>query len=281
VIGGEDHERVALLSGAKERLEDGTEQAVRVRHFAVIGRLRMARREGLRRDVREVRLIEVDPREGPRRSLGRPPLLRLLHRPGPRPLRHEERGARLGIAQAIVVDVEPPVEAEPRVEREGAHEGTRRVAGPLEEGGQRVDATGEPEAGVVTDTVIERVPAGEDVGVRRQRHHVLGMRLLEAHAAGGQAVDPGCLDRPIPVTAEGIRPERVDGDEEDVEARLPAHGSGEARPADQGGDDEDQSNRGGDHRHPPTRSGDGWRVLRLTLPPTWFAPHRRSHIKRC
>src|SRR4029079_11403536 len=45
VIAGEDDQGTAVLPAGEERLEDGTEQAVRVRHFAVIRRRGVARGE--------------------------------------------------------------------------------------------------------------------------------------------------------------------------------------------------------------------------------------------
>ena len=52
-------------------------------------------------------------------------------------------------------------------------------------------ARGEAEAGVVANAVVGRQPAREDIGVRRQRDHVVGARVAEPDAAGGQAVEPG------------------------------------------------------------------------------------------
>ena len=71
--------------------------------------------------------------------------------------------------------------------------------------------------------------------MRRQRHHVLGVGLLEADAGAGQAVDPGGLDVTVAVAAERVGPESVDRDQEDVQARLSPQRAGKARPRGEGG----------------------------------------------
>ena len=153
-----------------------------------------ARGERLGRHVGEVGLVEVDPEERLGAALRGQPAPRRFHGRAPRPLLHEERGAALGVAEPVVVDVEPAVEAEARVEGERAHEGAGAIAGLAQERGQGVGVRREAEARVVADAVVERVAAGEDVRVRGQRHHVLGVGLLEAHARRGQPVHPGRRD---------------------------------------------------------------------------------------
>jgi hypothetical protein len=61
-----------------------------------------------------------------------------------------------------------------------------------------LDAVGEAEPRVVADAVVERVPPGEDVGVRGQRDHVLGVDLVEAHAAAARRSIQGVSTLALP-----------------------------------------------------------------------------------
>ena len=167
----------------EERLQQRAERGVGGRDLAVVGRAGEARGERLGRRVGAVRLVEVHPAErrapgGPRRSR---PCARATVA-GAAALLLEQRRPRLRVDEAVVVDVEAAREAEARVEREGAHEGAGAVAARLQQRGQRVGPGREAEAGVVAHAVVEREAAREDVRVGRQRHDVVRVRVVEAHA---------------------------------------------------------------------------------------------------
>ena len=131
-----------------------------------------------------VRLVEVHPAER------RAPALRRRSRPArappsPSPRRScsSSTGRACGVDEAVVVDVEAAREAEARVERKGAHEGRRS--------GSRAPSSSVASVSVPDGKrkpALSRTPcssgqaAGEDVRVRGERHDVVRVGVVEAHA---------------------------------------------------------------------------------------------------
>ncbi len=173
------------------------------------------------------------------------PALREGHRLGTAPLLLEKGGPGLRVDEAVVVDLEAPGEAEARGERERAHEGAGRVAARLEESGQGLDPGREAEPRVVPHPVVRRVAAGEDVRVRGESHHVVGVGVFEAHARGGEAVHPRRPRIGLAIGADRVGPERVDGDEEDAEARLNVGSASAGEPEAAAGQDHHKEDAGG------------------------------------
>ena len=178
VVAREHDERASAGAAIEDRSKERRESGVGRSAFAQIRRIRKARRERFRRNVRKVRLIEVHPCE-PRRGLrgGVDPRESSSHRVGTPPFRHPKSVPFDAFPVPIVVDVEPAPEPEPHVERKGADERARAISERLEPRRQRVDVGWKPEAGILANAVPERIPAGEDVGVRRQRDDVLRVRV--------------------------------------------------------------------------------------------------------
>ena len=228
VVGREDDEDPLTRARREERLEERPEGGVRRRHLALVGLGGKGRGEGGGRLVREVRLVQVDEGEPPLSAHGVDPPSRRPHRLGSRPLGHRE-GSRLRPAQTVVVDVEAPVEPEPGIERERAHEGPGAPSPLVENRGEGGPVGRETEARVVVNAVAQGVQAGEQVGVRGQGHDVVRPGRLEANALGGEAVDPRRPRVAPAVAAERVRAQRVDGDDQDAELGIALHARGAQR----------------------------------------------------
>ena len=131
------------------------------------------------------------------------------------PLRHHELRRVARLAEPIVVDVEAGVQSEAGMEWERRHERGRRVTRRLEQGRGGPRRRRQAVTAVVAQAVLERILAGQDRGVRRQRDHGVGVGEVEPDTLAGEPVE-GRRRRTPSVTPERIRPERVDGDQKDV-----------------------------------------------------------------
>ena len=121
-------------------------------------------------------------------------------------------------AVSIVVDVEPAVQPEPRVEHECAHKGPGPVACVLQQRGQCRQLRTEAEQAVRSDAMDWRRDAGEHRGVRRERQRCRAVRACQSQPLAREPIE---LRRQPGRAAEGadaIRAERVDGDEQQVAA---------------------------------------------------------------
>jgi hypothetical protein len=258
VVGGEDDEHSPTGARREKRLEERPQGGIRSRHLALVGLAGEARGERGRRLVREVRLVQVDEGEPPLAADRFDPPQRRAHRFGARPLGHRE-GGRLRSPQAVVVDVEAPVETEARIERERAHEGPGAPAPLAEDRGERGPVGREPEARVVVDAVAQGVLAGEQVRVGGQGHDVVRPGRLEPDTLGSEAVDPRRPRVAPAVTAERVRAEGVDGDDQDAELRIAprsrgAQGApGECGEAGDGGDRREAGDEASPAPAPPMR----------------------------
>ena len=223
-------ERLAVIAGdddegggrrAAQIVEERRKRRVDGGHLAVVRLVRVLAVEGRRRLVRRVGIEDVHPLEERRAWLALlvgEPRARERHDGRRRALGHDELGRLARLAEPVVVDVEAGVQPEARVQRKRADEGARRVAGLLEQRGDRRRARGEPVAAVLAHAVLVRVFARQDAGVRGQRERRLRVREGEAHAFRGEPVERGRA-RGAAVAAERVGAERVDRDEQDVLAR--------------------------------------------------------------
>jgi len=127
-------------------------------------------------------------------------------------------GCRIRLRVAIVVLVESPAEAEPRIEHEGADERAGAVAGALQLGGQRRQAIVESGQTVDVDAVRTWRVAGENRRMRRERHRHVRVGTGVANAGRGELVERRRQPGGAAVGAEPIAPQRVDGHEQHVRA---------------------------------------------------------------
>jgi len=150
--------------------------------------------------------------------------------------------------ERVVIDVEALVQAELRIQRESADEGARCVAETLEMLGQGQLFLSNVEMGVVVNAVMERVFPEEDRRVRGQGRRRLGEGPAEDDPFFGQAVDRPGLEEWTSIAAEPVRPQSIDGDEQEVGLRRgtprPEGGGRSLRPA--GGQTGEEKNPQGD-----------------------------------
>ena len=220
VIGRQHDQRPAVPSGFEQWPEQRLERSVGRGDLALIRSALEPRGEGLGRVVGKVRLVQVHEAERALAAMLSQPAKRRLHRVPAGPLGHQERGVLLRSAEAVVVDLEARAEPEPVRERERADEGCRAPAVRPQERSQGGSIGRETKATIVPHAVTEGILPGEQVGVRGQGDHVVGVRALEAYAAGGEPVDPRRFGARTPVRAESIRAQGVDCDQQDAEAGI-------------------------------------------------------------
>ena len=152
---------------------------------------------------------------------------------------------------AIVVDVEPSVQPEARVEDERAHECGGAVAGAFERRCER-RRVAESESAVVAHGVVQWIARRHQARVRRQRERNVRVRPIEPQPGPRESIDGGREPAVAAVRADAICAKRVDRDEQDVGAakhprrqrlRLSGHmAAREPHP------DRDRENRSADNR---------------------------------
>ena len=106
----------------------------------------------------------------------------------------------------------------------------------------------ELEPGVVTHAVLVRVKARKDVGVGRERDHVMGVRIREDDAACRQAIEKRRLHTRVAGEAERVGAERVNRDQDDVRRLAVAAENEEAS-----GHSRDDHDDGGENTQHPAR----------------------------
>ena len=136
-----------------------------------------------------MRIEDVHPGE-PLRRLRAAPLQRRRDDGVGAPLGQGEVDAARRLADAIVVGVEPGVQAEALIEREAADEGAGREARRLQARRQRRLVAAQAIAVVVAHAMLVRIGAGQHAGVRRQGDDGVRVREGEARAARGERVEP-------------------------------------------------------------------------------------------
>ncbi len=213
MVGGERSDDRARRRGG-ELVEERREEGVRGRNLAEVGLAGEARGEGRRWRVGRVRIEQVHPEEARARRLA-PPGQRRGDDLVAAPLGEREVGVG-PLRIAVVVALEAAVEAEERVERISADEGAGRIARVVQRGRQGRDLRRQAVARVVAHAVLERVQAGEDVGVRRQGHDVVGVGIGVDAAARREPVEARRRRRRAAVPADRVPAQRVDRDQDDV-----------------------------------------------------------------
>jgi hypothetical protein len=239
VVGGGEDERARERAPAFEVAQQPADLRVHERHFAVVRRGAKARGQVAGRLVGGVRVVVVQPEEKGRRRSGRgtEPAQRgvgggiggaLDVRSAPRVV---AAGQVVVVGREAAVETEAPVEREARDERRGPVSRTRELLG------RRLHLRRHHVAAVVAHAMADRGEAGEHRGVRRTGEWHVRDGRREPHPARGQRIERGRHGRGVPVGAEMVRPQRVDGDEEDVRTRgaggrrrgLTASGNGQGR----------------------------------------------------
>ena len=197
-----DDERSAAGALVEDPRQERRQRGIRRGYFAQIRRGFEPRGEWFRRRVREMRLVNVDPRKPfsvrrrdrtrirPRSArIAVDPSERRTNRIGARALRHVERRLVSGLAVAIVVDIESTRQPEPYVEWKRADECAGSVAAPLQQRRQRIHFGWKSEPGVVADTVGRRISARQNARVRRQRHDAVCVSAREPHTGLCEPID--------------------------------------------------------------------------------------------
>ena len=217
MIAGDDDDR--RPRGIAHIVEKRRERRVGRRYLAVVRLSGVLAVERRRRTVGRVRIEHVHPGEPAGAFVRADPIAREGHHGCRRPLGHDELSRVARFPESIVVDVEPLIQAETRVQRKGGDEGTGRVTSLLENRRERTCARREPIAAVLADAVDVRILTGENARVRWQRKDGLRMRKREADAFARKPVERGRRCRAA-VRAERIRAQCVDRDEENILSRT-------------------------------------------------------------
>ncbi len=225
VVGRDDDEGVQGLARLLQPLEKPSDLRVGVGHLAVVGYRPEALPPGGRGVVRRVGVEDVDPGEERPVAGGSQPRQRRVHdrgRAAGAALQAQSPSGRA--AEGVVEDVEAPIEPRVAGYRVGPDEPARRVAGLSEQCGQGRVGRVEGRREVVADPVLVGLPSREDRDVGRACLGYLDDGVLDEDALRGEAVHVRRLGRPVPVGPDAVRPQRVDGHEEEI--RLWRGGAG-------------------------------------------------------
>jgi hypothetical protein len=211
VVAHHDKQRAVALPALVEPIGESVDLGIHEGNLAVIclGILR-------RRSVGIVRIVKMQPRKE------RPGLVRI--EPGEGTIRDDVGGLppveRLGlhghVAHLVVIDVEPPVESEARIQYKSRHKCPGPIPMLLESRSEcRV---GGSNSALVIDSNPEFLgeAAGHDRAMRGQRQRDLRNRVLKKHTACGDRVEGWGYCLGVSVTANAIRTGGVERNEQDV-----------------------------------------------------------------
>ena len=220
----------AIVDAERFELRDHPRHlAVGERDFAVVGMPLVARRERLRRAVRRVRVVEVQPGEKGLAAARVQPGERLIDDVVGGALDGAERDpARLAEIELVVVGVEPLRDPPLGIEHVGADEPRRAIAAPFQDLRERDLLVAEEEAAVVAHPVLGREAAGEHARVHREGEGSHCDRVLEEDPFPREPIERGRLDAGVAVRAHAVRPRRVKRDDDEVQrpaARPPRQGA--------------------------------------------------------
>src|SRR5438874_3113510 len=194
---------------------------VRKGDLAVVEMSAIAAGEGFRRCVRKMRIVKVDPQKKGLPGSLLQPAERLIHYQVAAPLSEVEIGfVEPAEVEVIKVGFKPLVQSESGVENGRADKGGRRVAAIAQDLGQRRGVCRKLVAAEIVHPRRHREAARKDRGVRGQRDRHGSVSLREAHACARQGVDVRRLDSSVAVTAQVVRAQGVNGDEDDVGLRA-------------------------------------------------------------
>ena len=135
-----------------------------------------------------------------------------------RPLQHRESSAGGPRPVLVVVDVEPGVQPEARIEHESGDERASAVPGCLQRARERGMTAVETKRSVVADAIDEWIRAGQQRCVRGERQRHMGVGRFEAQSLGGEPIDRRRQTSGATVGAHVIRAQGVDGNQQDVRA---------------------------------------------------------------
>ena len=222
VIGRDDDQGVVPELANFQAGAQAPQQRVGPCHLAVVRAIGESCREGLRRFVGIVGVVEMHPqRRALRLELGRTavePALDARDRLIATTLNGSQRQHFASIAgvEGVVVVIEPAIEARLQRQHERGHEGGGGEALGRQGLGQRRDVFGQRQRNVVAHAVFRRVPRREERGVRwTGDRHVAG-GVERPHALDGEPIEVGGRDSGVAIGAEPVRPQRVDGDDDQM-----------------------------------------------------------------
>ena len=210
----DDDDRPVVDPELLQLLKKAADDRVGRGDLAVVGGA-VAGEEGLGRDVRSVRLVDVKQEKERLLGLLGDPLNRPRGRLLSRPL---VAGALPSASRADGVVIEVEEGSEPRLVPEDVrrNRGPRHVAVLLQVGRHVADHLAiEEEPGVVADPVLGRERTREKRGMRRKRQGNGRVRIREDPRLAREGVERRRFDLRVAVGGEAIRPECVNGNEND------------------------------------------------------------------
>jgi hypothetical protein len=216
VIGGDDDQCGGPLRS--ERLDETAYLAIRFRHFVVVSRSDGA---GSCRgicgiSIRRVRLEQVDPQKESFRAMPVEPCNGVVNHDAAGPLVED---VAVGVTRhAIAVRLKALDQSEPAIERKRTHETGRRESFARQSLTERGYFQIEPHP-VVAGAVAGGIAPRHQAGVRRQRDRGGREGLRESGAAAREPVQRRRSRGGVPVSADPIGAQCVDGDDEEVTCR--------------------------------------------------------------
>ena len=227
VIAEDDDDRAIEAAVAGEMIEQTAQLQIGCRNLRVVRadhRRRKALADRCGRIVRRMRLVEMHPREERARPILVEPFDGFRHDLAAGPLHGVEADVHAVLAEIEVVEeaIEALGDAPSTIEDERGDEPAGAVPSGAHDFCERLLLLAEIEAAVVAHAMRAGEGSGHERRVRRECQRRRRGRLREPDAAGREGVERRRLRRGIPIAADMIRPQRVDGDDEDVESGIAA-----------------------------------------------------------
>ena len=281
VIRRDDHQRVRVTVAERHDLEKPAHVFVGGSYFAQVGIPGEAGREGRRRLVGNVGLVQVDPEEPGLALVPPPPGRGSSHHLVAAPLRDGEAPGRT-LRVGVVVDLEPPVQPVAGVQRERGDERRGAKSSVAEGFGGRRHRFGQHEAGVVAHPRARRA-SGPSAGSRETAAssrcaRAPGRRPSRSPRGGrgGESPRPSSPQtrrrRPAACrSSPGRHPERTP-----VRAPQASRSRAPAKPADSRNRARRQARPGRPPQRPPPP---GQFSERFQVPPRTASPPRPSRLR--